>query len=79
MSYNTLSFGIVYNKVLDAMGMLGPQWAQWMSTGLIPAVNNTTPLTIPGPFVNDAAAAAGGVPLGGIYYAAGGTPFVRIA
>ena len=78
MSYNRLSFGVLYNRWVDSSGMLSQAVLQWMSQSLIPAVNNTTPLVIPGPFANDAAAAAGGVPLQGVYYDVSGVPHVRI-
>jgi hypothetical protein len=79
MSYNKLSFGVLYNKWIDtATGMLTTPVLQWMSTSLIPAINNTTPLTIPGPFANDAAAAAASVPVGAAYYQASGAVVARL-
>jgi len=78
MSYNKLSFGLLRNKVLDNFGIISKEWVRWVTNALVPAINNTTPISIPGPFVNDAAAATGGVPLLAIYYDASGVPHVRI-
>lgn len=78
MSYNNLSFGILYNKFVDTTGNLTTTVLQWMSTGLIPAVNNTTPKQIPGPFANDSEAQAGGVPVGALYYVSGSRVNVRL-
>ena len=55
----------------------GPIMA-WINTVLVPAVKDRTPATIPGPYANDAAAAAAGVSVGSLYYQASGTPLVRI-
>ena len=79
MSYNRLSLGSFLETVfLAENGLMARTWGAWFSTGLIPAVNNTTPLTIPGPYANDAAAKTAGVPLQGLYYDASGVPHVRI-
>ena len=78
MSYNNLSFGLLRNQVLDVQGMLSSVWMRWFSNSLVPAVNNTTPLAIPGPFANDAAAATGGVVLGGLYYVSNTQVNVRL-
>ena len=76
--YNSLSFGLLRQKVVDTTGMLTSGWVRWMSNSLVPAVNNTTPLSIPGPFTDDAAAQAGGVPLNGIYYVSNTQVHVRL-
>ena len=78
MAYNYLSFGLSRNQVLDSTGLLSSQWLRWFSTSLVPAVNNTTPKTIPGPYANDAAAEAGGVAIGSAYYQASGAVVVRL-
>jgi len=78
MSYNSLSFVIVKNILAEASGMMSTPWSQWFSTSLVPAINNTTPKVVPGPFANDAAAKTGGVPLQGLYYDVSGVPHVRI-
>ena len=78
MSYNRLSFGIVRTVVTDSAGMLSDIWARWIGTSLVPAVNNTTPLTIPGPYADDAAAKAGGVAKGSAYYRTSGAMWVRL-
>ena len=77
--YNSLSVGqFLKTSFVDAQGMISSQWARWFNTGLIPAINNSTPKTIPGPFVDDAAANAGGVPIGSAYYQASGAVVVRL-
>ena len=79
MSYNKLIIGgFVQTPLVGADRLLTEQWATWFATGLVPAVNNVTPIVIPGPFANDAAAQAGGVPLQGLYYDVSGVPHVRI-
>ena len=59
-------------------GTFSLPWKTWFVTALVPLVNDRTPLTIPGPFANDAAAAAGGIAVGSLYYDASGVPHVRI-
>ena len=76
MSLNIL--GQLRTEVVGSDSKLTRPWSNWFATALVPAVNNTTPLTIPGPYANDAAAQAGGVGLQSLYYDASGTPHVRI-
>lgn len=59
-------------------GLFARAWYQFFNA-VAQKLNNSTPLTIPGPYANDAAAAAGGVAIGSLYREADGTPRVRIA
>ena len=65
-------------KAVGEDGFLTPLIMNWINSVLGPAVKDRTPLTIPGPYANDAAAQAGGVAIGSVYYDASGTPHVRI-
>ena len=68
----------VRQAALSPEGYFSTPVMSWINTVLVPAVQDRTPATIAGPYANDAAAAAGGVALGGLYYDAGGVPHVRI-
>ena len=78
MSYNRVSYGINRTALTDMNGMISEIWSRWFGTSIVPALNNTTPLTIPGPYANDAAAEAGGVPVGSAYYKSTGAMVVRL-
>ena len=73
-----IGVGQIRAQVLSKDGTLSPPWATWFASSLVPAVNDRTPKTIPGPFANDAAAEAGGVAVGSLYYDVAGAPHVRI-
>ena len=74
----SLTFGIRRSKVTTTERILTPEWERWFSVDLLNAVNNTTPMLIPGPFANDAAAAAAGIALQQLYHDASGVTHVRI-
>ena len=73
-----LFYGIRRSRMVNDQGYVEKEWDRWISTSLVPAVNATTPLTIPGPYATDAAAASAGVARGSLYYDASGVPHVRI-
>ena len=78
MSYNRLTFGVVRSGIVGS-SLISDVWARWLGTSVIPAINNSTPLAIPGPFANDAAAQAGGVPVGSTYFKSDGSMWARLA
>ncbi len=53
---------------VESSGQFSRWVMSWINTVLVPAVQDRTALTIPGPFVDDVAAAAGGVAIGSAYY-----------
>lgn len=75
---NTVSFGVNRTAAVDKSGMISDIWARWFGTSVIPAINNTTPLVIPGPYADDAAAKAGGVAIGSAYYKGTGEMVARL-
>lgn len=80
MAYNRVTIAqFIRTKVIAQDGTFAEQWSRWFGASLIPAVNNTTPLTIPGPFADDPTAAAAGVPIGSAYFQASGAMVVRLA
>lgn len=78
MSYNRVSFGSWRTALVGSDGLISDIWSRWFGTSVIPALNNTTPLTIPGPFANDAAAQAAGVPINGTYFKSDGSMWARL-
>ena len=56
---------------LDSAGLVVWPWVKWLQTVL-------TGVTTPGPYANDAAAKAAGVPINGQYYQASGAVVVRL-
>ena len=78
VSYNRVTFGIFRTALTDQGQMISEIWSRWFGTSVVPALNNTTPLTIPGPYVNDAAAAAGGVPVSAAYFKSDGSMTARL-
>ena len=73
-----LTLGFVRTKLVDSQGMLTSAWQRWFTKDLLPAVNDTTPLTIPGPFPDDATAKSNGVAVGSAYHQASGAVVVRL-
>lgn len=79
MSYNRINFGVVKTPLVGAGAMISDIWSRWLGTSVVPAINNTTPLTIPGPYADDPAAQAGGVPIGSTYFKSDGSMWARLA
>lgn len=75
---NAVNYDIRRSPVVNADRSISSTWDRWMSTAIVPAINNTTLLKIPGPYANDAAAAAAGVAIGSAYYLTTGAVVVRL-
>ena len=63
----------IRSNVSEQDGTAQRDWLKWFQA-IVTVLNSQ----VPGPYANDAAAKAGGVNIGWLYYDAAGTPHVRI-
>lgn len=66
------------------VNLVGRDWMKWFQSivttdaGVLLELAARTPLLIPGPFANDAAAATAKIPIGAAYYQPSGAMVVRL-